>query len=117
MEVRMGSPYNSCKIELLGQNKIHLPKARWQDKYAWTNDSKKLVLIKWDFENNEPGFHLFYIDIETGKTVESKKISGLPNTISIVDNKITVNKFLFDKTKSVPGNLCCNVNEEFEFTL
>jgi hypothetical protein len=116
-EVRMGAPYNSCKIELVGQDKINLPKASWQDKYAWTNDSKKLVLIKWDFENNEPGFHLFYIDTETGRTIESKRIFGLPNSISIVDNKVTINKFLFDKTKSVAGKLCCQVNEEFEFPL
>ncbi len=67
-EIRMGSPYSHCDIELAGFDKIKLPKSGWQDKFAWTDDSKKLVLIKWDFENNDPGFHLFHIDIETGLT-------------------------------------------------
>jgi hypothetical protein len=64
-EIRMGSPYNCCHIELVGNSKITLPKAGWQDKYAWSSDSKYLVLIKWNLEDNEPGFHLFLITIET----------------------------------------------------
>jgi len=60
-EVRMGSPYNTCEIELVGFDKVRLAKNGWQDKYAWTSDFSKLVLIKLDFENNTPGFHLFVI--------------------------------------------------------
>ena len=115
-EVRMGSPYNNCDIELVGFDKLKLQKSGWQDKYAWADDSKKLILIKWDFENNEPGFHLFLIDTETGQTKESPRLFGLPNNISLIGDKIKVNKFLYDKEKSRASKLCCEVDEEFEFT-
>ena len=114
-EVRMGSPYNSCDIELIGFDKIKLPLGGWQDKYAWADDSNRLVLIKWNFESNDPGFHLFIIDIETGQTKESPRLFGLPNRVSFKGDKIIINKFLYDKEKSKPGNLCCNIDEVFEF--
>lgn len=115
-EVRMGSPYNNCDIELIGFEKLKLPKAGWQDKYAWSEDSKNLLLIKWNFQNNVPGFHLFLINTETGQTKESPRFTGLPNNISITGNKIKINKFLYDKEKTKSGNPCCEVDEEFEFT-
>lgn len=114
-EIRMGSPFNSCDIEIVGFDKIKLPKCSWQDKYAWTDDSKKLLLIKWNFENNDPGFHLFLIDTETGQKKESSRLLGLPTNVSIIGNKIKISKFLYDKKKSVAGKLCCEVEEEFEF--
>ena len=46
-EIRMGSPYNLCDIELLGFNKVKFSKGRaWQDKYAWRDDFEKIVFIK-----------------------------------------------------------------------
>ncbi len=110
----MGSPYNTCQIELIGFDKVSLPKYGWQDKYAWANDYSKLVLIKYDFEKNIPGFHFFVINVNTGEVEESKRHFGLINKISIVDNKIVINKFLYDKLKSGPGKLCCEVDEEFD---
>lgn len=114
-EVRMGSPYNGCNIELINFNKVKLPIGGWQGKFAWTDNSKRLVLIRWNFEKNTPGFHLFLIDIETGQTKESPRLLGLPNSISFEGNKIKINKFLYDKEKSTLGNLCCIVVEAFEF--
>jgi hypothetical protein len=113
-EVRMGSPYNSCYIELVGFHKLKISSHGWQDKFAWSEDSEKLVLIKWNFENNQPGFHIFSIETETGKTKESERIIGLPNSFSILDNKVKLNKFLYNKEKSKTGNLCCNIDEEYE---
>ena len=112
----MGSPYNHCNIELIG-TKIKLPKAGWQDKYAWTADSKRLVLIKWDFDKNEASFHLFLINTQNGKTKESHKIYGLPDTISISGDTVKYTKFLYDKTKSTADNFCCHIDEEFKFDL
>lgn len=40
IEIRMGSPYNFCDIDLKGTDRIALPKATWQDKVAWTDDAK-----------------------------------------------------------------------------
>ena len=98
-EVRMGSPYNLCNIELVGKHQIELAQTGWQDIYAWTEDSKRLVLIKWNFENNDPGFHLFLVNSENGKTLESSRILGLPESISITGDIVTYRKFLFDRTK------------------
>ena len=111
-EVRMGSPYNLCNIELIGGPKITLPQTGWQDIYAWTDDSKKLVLVKWNFENNDPGFHLFLVYEENGKTLESPRIFGLPESISIAGDTITYRKFLYDKTKSAKD---CFYVEKYNF--
>ena len=113
-EVRMGSPYNSCEIQLIGSDKVQIPKHEWQDKYAWSDDSRKLVLIKWSFEKNEPGFQFFIIDTTTGATTESARIFGLPNSLAIKGTKIKYNKFLLDRGKSKPDKLCCNTDEEYD---
>jgi hypothetical protein len=116
-EIRMGAPYNSCDIELVGADRIKLPIGRWQDKWAWTADSKNLVLIKWgDFENGNPDFHLFLINTETGKTKKSPRLYGLPEDISITGEKVKLNKFVYNKEKSSTDKLCCVVEEEYEFT-
>lgn len=114
-EVRMGSSYNNCNIELVGTDKIKLPNGGWQDKYAWSENSEALALIRWDFENNIPGFHLFLIDTKTGQTKESPRIFGLPNSISFAADKIKINKFLYDKAKTKSGQLCCTIEETFDF--
>jgi hypothetical protein len=116
-EIRMGSPYSHCHIELVGFDKTKLPNAGWQDKYTWTDDSKKLVLIKWNLENNEPGFHLFLIDTETGETKESPKLFGLPQAVSIIDENVKLSTFLYNKEKSKSsGDLCCYIDQEFDFS-
>lgn len=113
-EIRMGSPYNTCKIEIIGISNIKLPAtAGWQDKYAWTPDFKQLVLIKWN-TSNEPGFHFFIIDIESGESRESPKVLGLLNNLSIIGKNIFYNKFLFNAEKSMRGQLCCESDEIFE---
>src|SRR5687768_9010365 len=53
-EIHTGSHYNACKIELIATDKIQLPQASWQDKFAWTDDSKKLVLVKWHATGKNP---------------------------------------------------------------
>lgn len=114
-ELRMGSPYNICNIELPDLKFIDLPKAGWQDKYALSNDSKTLVLIKWNLEGNNPGFHFFIIDTITGAITRSERIAGLVNEIHITGNRIQYNKFLYDKSKPEAGSLCCNIDAEYVF--
>ena len=111
-EIRMGSPYNLCNIELTGRHKMQLPQTGWQDIYAWTEDSKRLVLVKWDFENNEPGFHLFLINTENEKTLESPRIFGLPEHLSIYGDTVKFKKFLYDKAKSASD---CYYEEQYKF--
>jgi len=114
MEIRMGSPYNSCDIEFVGTDKIQLPIATWQDKYAWTNDSKTLILVKWDLAGNNPVFKLVKVDTETGAIQESIKMLGAVNSLTVTGNVAHYNKFYYDKVKS-KEKLCCNVEEDYTF--
>jgi hypothetical protein len=115
VEIRMGSPYHSCNIELNGITDIVIPLAEWQDKYAWSSDYTKLALIKWNFENNQAGFNIYLIELATNRTEESPKILGLLNNLFFIDNRIHFNKFLYNKEKSLHGKLCCNIDEEYHF--
>jgi hypothetical protein len=111
-EIRMGSPYKTGKVELVGTDKIQLPDASWQDKFAWSDDSKKLVLVKWESSGALPVFRLFMIDTESGATQESIRMLGAINSLKIVDKTIHYNKFYLDKAKS-KDTLCCNVEETY----
>ena len=111
-EIRMGSPYNSCAIELSGADKITLPKATWQDKYAWNDSSTKLVLVKWEGFSDGPVFRLFIIDTETGKTQESIRMFGAINNLQIKGNTITYSKFYYNRAMS-KDTLCCKVQEDY----
>jgi len=113
-EVRMGSPYNSCDIEIVGTNKIQLPKASWQDKLVWSDDSKTLVLVKWDLDRNNPVFKLVKIDTETGTIQESIRMLGAVNSLKVTDNTVRYNKFYYDKVKS-KEKLCCEIEEDYTF--
>lgn len=109
----MGSPYNSCELDFTGTT-LNLPKNNWQDKFAWSSDNKYLTLIQWDFDDNEPGFHFYIIDTETDTLTMTERIMGLVNNIKIKNEKIIYKKFLHNKEKSKPGELCCYVDEEYE---
>jgi hypothetical protein len=114
-EIRMGSPYNTCSIELIGFNKVELPKNGWQDKYAWNEKSDHLVLIKWSFENNNPGYALYLINISEGKIQQSPRFQGLLNDVMLNGKKAKINKFVYNNAPPVDGKLCCNVEEDYEF--
>jgi hypothetical protein len=111
-EIRKGSPYNTCKIELSGTDKIKLPQAIWQDKFSWSNDSKNLVLIQWLGPGESPGFKFFIIDTENGKTTEGIKMAGAVNSLQIKGDTVTYNKFYYDKAKS-KDTLCCSFQEDY----
>ena len=111
-EIRMGSPYNLCELDISGTS-LDLPANGWQDKIYWSDNNKYLILIRWDFERNEPGFHFYIIDTEKDQLTVSKRILGLLNGLEIKNGKIYYNTFLLDRQKSKPGELCCNVDGEY----
>lgn len=113
-EIRMGSPYNRCDIQFIGQTNIKLENACWEDKFAWSNDNKYLVLIQWNLDNNDPGFHLTIFNTLTGKSHTSERIMGMVNNLSIMDNKILYNKFLYIG-KTADGKLLDNTDNEYKF--
>jgi hypothetical protein len=111
-KIQIGSPYNTCKIELLGINKIQLPQASWQDKLAWSNDSKRLILVKWNTDSKINAFTFFIINTETGITQESIGMVGAINHLKVVGDTISYNKFYYNKAMT-KDTLCCIVEEDY----
>jgi hypothetical protein len=112
-EIRIGAPYMMADLNVEGLD-IEIPNACWQDKFAISKDKKIIALVSFDLSDNEPGFEVYIIDTDKKTTTKTKRIFGLLNKISIDDRKIKFNKFLYDKTKSKTGELCCNIDEELE---
>lgn len=109
----MGSPYMMADLHLEGLD-LEMPNACWQDKFAISKDRKFIALICFDLSDNEPGFQIYIIDTFKKTITKTERMFGLVNKISIDDKKIKFNKFLFDKTKSKTGELCCNIDDELE---
>lgn len=64
MEIRMGSPFNHCKVEVKGLTLPELSVETFQDIYNWADDYEYLGLVKWNInDNNEPGFNIFVVDV------------------------------------------------------
>lgn len=109
----MGSPYMMADLKLEGVN-VKIPKTSWQDKFAISENKKFIVLIRFELTDNEPGFVFYIINTEKEKVKKTQRIFGLINSVGIENQKIKFNKFLYDKTKSKKGELCCNIDEELE---
>ena len=61
-EVRMGSPYNTCRVRLSGDWVPDLPADDWQDLAAWREDHGALALVRWHTPGNRPGFRVWVLD-------------------------------------------------------
>ncbi len=112
-EIRMGSPYMMADLHVEGLD-IVIPKACWQDKFAISKDRNFIALISFELSDNEPGFEIYIINTNKKTITKTKRIFGLINNISIIDKKIKFNKFLYNKTKSKKGELCCNIDDELD---
>lgn len=75
-EIRMGSPYSICRLELSGGKIPELPETDWQDRRAYSPDKRFLGLVRWDTPGNEPGFRIFTIDSARGTHTVSRRIKG-----------------------------------------
>ncbi len=113
-EIRMGSPYNHCYIKLVGLSNILLEDAAWQDKCAWGEDNKYLVLIKWNMDNNEPSFHFVIFNTTSGESKESERIFGLVNTLAVKGNTIFYSKFFYTG-RNPDGSLSGNSEHQYMF--
>jgi hypothetical protein len=76
-EIRMGSPYNSCRLVLTGTKVPELPETDWQDRAAYSPRKRFLGLVRWDTRGNTPGFRIFTIDSRKGACTASRRIRGL----------------------------------------
>jgi hypothetical protein len=112
-EIRMGSPYNLCEIRLTGKTKIKIENNAWQDLALYTKDKRYLILVKWNLEKNEPGFHFVIFNIATGDKVISDRIMGCLNSMEFEKGKIKYNKFHYTGEKTEDGELIGNIDEEY----
>jgi hypothetical protein len=75
-EIRMGSPYQICRLHLTGEWAPELEQRGWLPVHACSPDGRYLALAEWDTAENKPGFRLVLID-EERKTVEvSQRVLG-----------------------------------------
>lgn len=109
----MGSPYFYADLEIQGLD-IELPQKKWQDKYAIAKNNTLLILVSFDFENNEPGFRFCIIDLVSKEIRESQRIEGLLNSLKIKDHKIFYNKFLYNKQLANIGQTDFSYDEEID---
>jgi hypothetical protein len=75
-EIRMGSPFNECEIQLSGDWIPNLGKHDWQDVTASSPDQRFVALVYWDASGNQPGFHLVTIDLVERSVTTSDRYLG-----------------------------------------
>ncbi len=90
MEIRMGSPFNICKILFKDFVVPNFEPSGFQDIYAWNQDFKYLALVKWNINaNNEPGFNIYVIDVLTKNiALYSDRIEGICKEINFLNDSI-----------------------------
>ena len=80
-EIRMGSSFQICELDLKGRWTPNLPNYDWQNIYAQSDNKRYLALVAWDTENNEPGFKIIIIDSKNKSMSETKRINGCCESI------------------------------------
>ncbi len=109
-----GLTYNSCYIEIAGTDKIQLPGEIWQDKVAWSNDSRNLILVKLYLYDKMPAFSFVMIDTDSGKVKEGINMLGIILNVSITGQTVHYRKRYYLKHKSVEKP-CCETEEDYTF--
>ena len=105
-EIRMGPPYNHAYLDLEGDWVPDLPRDGWQDLFAHSHDGEILALVRWDPDNNKPGFRLVVIDAEKKTVEESERIPGCCDTLEWSTSRFKYHTFGFikhDNAKKAAG--------------
>jgi hypothetical protein len=72
----MGSPFNLCDLQIVGEWVPSLPNEEWQDKTAQSPDGRFVALVAWAITNNEPGFCVYTIDVHSKSVSKSQRVQG-----------------------------------------
>lgn len=112
-EIRMGSPYSICILELVGTT-IRMTLEGFYNKYAWSRDNKFLILIKWDIEENEPGFQFYILNTKSGSFIISERISGFVNNLKVNNQTIHYKKFLYESLKPLRDFISDSSEHEYK---
>ena len=96
-EIRTGSPYKLCNLQLEGRAWIPiLPVRDWQNIFVTDDDQRYLVLVAWNIDKgNNPGFNIFVIDAKKNTVTESPRYCGCCNSLSwsVIGVSYTINGF------------------------
>jgi hypothetical protein len=82
-EIRMGSPYNMCRVALLGKWIPDLPNQGhdYQPIMAWSSDGRHLALVRWAVRSNEPGFKVVVVSPSKRSVTQSRRQRGCCESI------------------------------------
>jgi len=85
-EIRMGSPFNICRISISGPWVPDLPETDWQDLKALREDGEALALVRWDTPGNVPGFRIYLLNRESETVTVSERFPGCCQELTWMDN-------------------------------
>lgn len=86
-EIRMGSPWSVCKLNLEGEWVPELPEGDWQDITASSPDMRYCALVRWNVEGNWPGFNVYIIDTDKQTVTANDRILGFCKDIRWEDGR------------------------------
>jgi hypothetical protein len=92
-EIRMGSPFQTCRIHFSGEWIPELPAYGWVGLFTRSNDFRFLALAKWDTADNEPGFRVVIVDEVTRTVTETHKMPGCCQSLSLKGGSISWKAF------------------------
>jgi len=96
-EIREGSPYKICNLQLKGSGWLPaLPARVWQNIFTTDAERRYLALVAWDIDKeNNPGFNIFVIDAEEKTVNESPRYCGCCSSLawSAIGVSFTTNGF------------------------
>ncbi|MFZ2494076.1 MAG: hypothetical protein WA208_21555 [Thermoanaerobaculia bacterium] len=75
-EIRMGSPFNVCRLQLQLGWSPDLPNDDWQDLAAESPDGRFIALVRWEVRSNDPGFIIFTLDNVEQRVDRSERHAG-----------------------------------------
>ena len=85
-EIRMGAEFNICKLNIIGKVKPNLSGDDFQDILCWSLDFNFLALVRWNINNNNPGFNVYIINCKQNDVKKSDRIEGCCESIEWVNN-------------------------------
>jgi len=86
-EIRMGSPYNVCKLHLSGSWIPDLPGTDWQDLQACWDGGTLVALVRWDTPGNRPGFRIWVLDGREKTVWTSDRYPGCCRNLEWLDRR------------------------------
>ena len=86
-EIRVGSPYHSCKLRLDGEWAPLLPADGWIRVSAFSPDRRFTGLAHWDTRDTAPGFRIFTIDSGERAYEMSDRFDGYCQSLAWSDDK------------------------------